>query len=45
MALPCLFVDDSPVPADLYVISTVVLVESYEFDATVTVPVVVPVDE
>ncbi len=40
-----LFVDDSPVPADLHRSAVMTLVWRHEFDAAVAVPVVVPVDE
>jgi hypothetical protein len=40
-----LFVDDSAVPADLYELTAVTLLGRHEFDAAVTVLVVIPVDE
>ena len=45
MTLTCLFVDDSPVTADLHSISVVTLMGRHEFDAAVAVPVVVPINE
>jgi hypothetical protein len=43
MPLACLFVDDSPVTADLHSITVVALLGRHEFEAAVAVPVVVPV--
>ena len=43
MPLACLFVDDSPVTADLHSITVVALLGRHEFDSAVAVPVVVPV--
>jgi len=38
-----LFVDDSPVPADLYRLAVMTLVGRHELDAAVAMPVVVPI--
>ncbi len=43
MLLAGLFVDDTPVPADLHGLAAVALVGSDELDAAVAVPAVVPV--
>jgi len=43
MTLTCLFIDIGTMLADLHGLATVSLRRSYEFDAAVAVPVVVPV--
>ena len=43
MALTCLFVDDSPVTADLHSITVVALMGGHNLDPAVAVPMVVPV--
>jgi len=43
IALARVFVDNTTVPACLYSLSGVMLLWSHEFDAAVTVPMVVPV--
>jgi len=43
MALTCLFVDDSPVTADLHSTTVVALMGRHKLDPAVAVPVVVPV--
>ncbi len=45
MSLTRLLVDDSMVPADLHGLTAVALLGRDELDASVAVPVVVPVDE
>jgi hypothetical protein len=45
MPLSGLFVDDTPVPADLHGLAAVALLGCDELDAAVAMPVIVPVDE
>jgi hypothetical protein len=43
MALPCLFVDDNTVTADLYGLTAVTLLRRHELDNAMAVPLVLPV--